>query len=61
METKLSKLLTGFRKNHSTQHALLKAIETWKEHLNKGDKVGATLWIYQKLLILLITIYFLQS
>ena len=41
METKLSKLLTGFRKNHSTQHALLKAIETWKEHLNKGDKVGA--------------------
>ena len=41
MENKLSKLLTGFRKNHSTQHALLRTIETWKTHLNKGDKIGA--------------------
>ena len=41
MENKLSKLLTGFRKNHSTQHALLKTMEMWKEHLNKGNKIGA--------------------
>ena len=41
MENKLSKLLTRFRKNHSTQHALLKTMEMWKEHLNKGNKIGA--------------------
>ena len=40
MENKLSTLLTGFRKNHSTQHALLRTIETWKTHLNKGNKIG---------------------
>ena len=39
-EDKFSKFLTGFRKNHSTQHALLKMIETWKESLNKGNEVG---------------------
>ena len=31
---------TGFRKNHSTQHALLKMIETLKTKLNIGHKVG---------------------
>ena len=32
--------LIGFRKNHGTQHALLKMIETWKTKLNIGHKVG---------------------
>ena len=41
MEPKFSKLLTGFRKNHNTQHALLKMIETWKAKLNTGCKIGA--------------------
>ena len=30
MEPKLSKYLAVFRKNHNTQHALLKMIETWR-------------------------------
>ena len=40
MKNKFSIYLTGFRKNHSTQHALLKMIETWKSKLNTGNKVG---------------------
>ena len=38
---KFSKYLTGFRKNHNTQHALLNMIENWKINLNKGNKIGA--------------------
>ena len=40
MQSKFSIYLTGFRKNHGTQHALLKMIETWKTKLNTGHKVG---------------------
>ena len=40
MENKFSIYLTGFRKNHVTQHALLKMIETWKTKLNMGHEVG---------------------
>ena len=40
MQNKVSIYLTGFQKNHSTQHALLKIIETWKTKLNMGHKVG---------------------
>ena len=36
---KFSKYLTGFRKNHNTQHALLNMIENWKSTLNKGNKI----------------------
>ena len=36
-----SKYLTGFRKNHNTQHALLNMIENWKSNLSKGNKIGA--------------------
>ena len=32
--------LTGFRKNHGTQHALLKMVDTWKTKLNMSHKVG---------------------
>ena len=41
MELNFSKFLTGFRKKHNTQHALLMMIETWKSKLNVGHKIGA--------------------
>ena len=40
-EPYFSNLLTGFRRNHNTQHSFLKALELWKEALNKGKSVGA--------------------
>ena len=40
METKFSKFLTGFRKNHNAQYALLKMIENWKTQLNKRNQIG---------------------
>ena len=41
MQSKFSKHLTGFHKNHSTQNALLVMIEKWKTILNKKLKVGS--------------------
>ena len=41
MQSKSSKHLTGFRKSHSTQNALLVIIEKWKIILNKKLKVCA--------------------
>ena len=41
MRDKLSKLLTGFRKNHSTQHCLMSMLEMWKNTLDKGGYVSA--------------------
>ena len=40
MTTKFSPYLCGFRKNHNAQYSLLKMIETWKKHLDKGEKIG---------------------
>ena len=40
MESKFSKYVTGFRKNHNTQNSLLRMIESWKAKLNNGSKVG---------------------
>ena len=40
MTTKFSPYLCGFRKNHKVQYSLLKIIETWKKHLDKGEKIG---------------------
>ena len=40
MQNKFSIYLIGFRKNHGTQHALHKMIETRKTKLNMGYKVG---------------------
>ena len=40
-EPYFSNFLTGFRKNHNTQHSLLKMLELWKEALDKGKYVGA--------------------
>ena len=41
MEGKLSKLLTGFWKNHSTEHCLVNMLEKWKNTLDKGGFVCA--------------------
>ena len=41
MQSKFSKHLTGFRKNYSSQNALLVMIEKWTTILNKKLKVGA--------------------
>ena len=40
-EPYFSNLLTSFRKNHNTQRSLLKALELWKEVLNKGKSIAA--------------------
>ena len=41
MESKLSKYLAGFHRNHKTQHTLLRVIESFRALLNKNQKVGA--------------------
>ena len=41
MKDKLSKQLTGFRKNHSTQHCLSCMLEIWKKVLGKGRYICA--------------------
>ena len=41
MKDKLSNLLTGFRKNHNTQHCLMSMLERWKKTLHKGGYICA--------------------
>ena len=41
MRDKLAKLLTGFMKNHSTQHCLMSMLEMCKNTLDKGGYVCA--------------------
>ena len=41
MEPQFSHLLCGFRKNHNTQHSLLKMLEKWKLVLGKGCTIRA--------------------
>ena len=41
MKDKLSKQLTGFIKNHSTQHCLSCMLEIWKKVLDKGGYICA--------------------
>ena len=36
MQDKQSNLLTGFKKNHSTQHYLMDMLGIWKNMLDKG-------------------------
>ena len=43
MITKFSPYLCGFRKSHNAQYSLLKMIETWKKHLDKGEKIAVIL------------------
>ena len=40
-EPYVSSFLTGFCKNHNTQHSLLKILKLWKEALVEGKSVGA--------------------
>ena len=42
-ELRFSKLLCGFRKNHSTQHALFKLLNSWQNSLDNGKVVGTVL------------------
>ena len=42
--------LTGFCKNHNTQHSLPKMLENIKEALDKGNSVLSS-WTYPKHLI----------
>ena len=42
-EKMFSKLLCGFCKRHSTQHALLKLIQRWQKTLDTSDYVGTIL------------------
>ena len=39
MKDKLSKELTGFRKNHGTQHCLSCMLEIWKKVLDRGGYI----------------------
>ena len=41
MRDKLSKLLTSFRKNHSTQHCLMSMLKIRKNTLDEGGYVSA--------------------
>ena len=43
LEKYLNTLLCGFRKAHSTQHALFKLLQTWQEELDKSGFVGRIL------------------
>ena len=43
LEKYLSSILCGFRKAHSTQHALFKLFQAWQEKLDKGGFVGTIL------------------
>ena len=42
-EPQFSKLLCGFRKGHSTQHAILNMIRNWQNNIANNLKVGAVL------------------
>ena len=50
MEPKLFKYLARFRRNHSTQHALLRMIVSWWPLQNKGQKVGAIIMVLSKVI-----------
>ena len=43
MTKKVFPYLCGFRKIHNSQYSLLNVIETWKKHLDNGEKVGVIL------------------
>ena len=43
MKIFLNQLLCGFRKAHSTQHALFRLIQSWQKELEQSVFVGAIL------------------
>ena len=42
-EPRFSKYLCGFRKGHSTQHALFRLLTSWQNSLDKGEIIGTVL------------------
>ncbi|MEO0684269.1 MAG: reverse transcriptase domain-containing protein [Cyanobacteria bacterium J06649_11] len=42
-DSKFSNLLCGFRKKHSTQHALANLVKSWQKSLDKGKVVETVL------------------
>ena len=48
MREKLLKLLTSFRKNHSTQHCLMSMLKMWKNTLDKEKYVSAIFTNFSK-------------
>ena len=57
MSDKFSKYLTGFRKNHNTQHAFLNMIENWRSSVSKRNKIVAIFMACPSLLTLWTTPY----
>ncbi|MEM6812742.1 MAG: reverse transcriptase domain-containing protein, partial [Pseudomonadota bacterium] len=49
-DSKFSDLLCGFRKKHSTQHALVNLVNSWQKSLDEGKVVGTVLMDLQKLM-----------
>ena len=43
MQNFLDKSLCGFRKGHSTQHAVSKLLQSWEIELDKSGNVGTIL------------------
>ena len=43
IENFLNQLLCGFRKAHSTQHALFRLIQSWQKELDESGFVGTIL------------------
>ena len=43
MDNFLNQLLCGFRKAHSTQHALFRLIQSWQKELDESGFVGTIL------------------
>ena len=39
----LSQILSGFRKAHSTKHALFRLFQKWQKELDSGEFIGTIL------------------
>ena len=48
MTTKFIPYLCGLEKNHHAQYSLLKMIQTWKKHLDKGEIIEEILMDFSK-------------
>ena len=56
-ESFLNNILCGFRKAHSTQHALFRLLQPWQQVLDKGGFMVQSSWIYRKPMIVYLIIY----
>ena len=61
LEKFLNILLCGFRKAHSSQHALFKLLQAWQEELDKSGFVETILMIYLKPMTLYLVIFLSQN